>query len=247
MEKVELPRELKGITIPKHIAVIMDGNGRWARQQGLLRINGHDRGASAVREITRSCAKLGVSRLTLYAFSAENWERPRREINHLMKLLKDYLVKERDELMENNIKLVTIGRTGELPQDVREVLSETMNLVSGNTGMVLNLALNYGGRQEIIDAVKRIINDVKLGRMNPENITIDKFEQYMYDPSMDPPDLLIRTGGEMRISNFLLWHVSYTEIVVIPILWPDFTKSDLYEAIREYSNRERKFGRIEDL
>lgn len=244
MEKVKVPPELKGVDIPAHIAVIMDGNGRWAMDRGKLRFNGHERGAEAVRDITRTCARIGVKRLTLFAFSAENWQRPKREVNHLMKLLKQYLISERDELMDNNIQLKTVGRVHELPEDVQNELEKSKSLVSKNTGMILCLALNYGGRQEIIDAVKQVTREIEAGVIKPDQITDVMLDKYMYEPCMEAPDLLIRTGGEMRISNFLLWHISYTEIVVLDVLWPDFTKEHLYKAIEEYSKRERRFGRV---
>lgn len=228
--------------IPTHIAIIMDGNGRWARQRGLIRIRGHEKGTESVREITRECAKKHLKQLTLYAFSSENWKRPKREVNLLMKLLKAYLIKERKEIEENNIKLTAIGRINELPEDVQRELAISMEESKNNTGMVLCLALNYGGRTEIVDAAKEIMRKVKEGKLRLDEITEETFREHMYMPDMQDPDLLIRTGGEMRISNFLLWEVSYAELWVTPVYWPDFTKTHLEEAIRDYANRERRFG-----
>lgn len=227
--------------LPQHIAIIMDGNGRWAKQKGRSRIKGHEAGAKSVRTIVRECARLGIKRLTLYAFSRENWRRPRIEINFLMRLLKHYLVKERPELMKNKIRFAAIGRITELPQGVQKELSKTIDLTSANTGLILCLALNYGGRTEIIDAVRKIVQDNRLS-LNPEEITEETFNQYLYDPSMEDPDLLIRTASEMRLSNFLLWQTSYTELWTTPTLWPDFCEKDLHEAIQAYGERTRKFG-----
>jgi len=228
--------------IPSHIAIIMDGNGRWARQRGLIRIRGHEKGTESVREITRECAKKHLKQLTLYAFSSENWKRPKREVNLLMKLLKEYLIKERKEIEENNIRLTAIGRINELPEDVQRELAISMEESKNNTGMVLCLALNYGGRTEIVDAAKKIMRKVKEGKLRLDEITEETFREHMYMPDMQDPDLLIRTGGEMRISNFLLWEVSYAELWVTPVYWPDFRKTHLEEAIRDYANRERRFG-----
>ncbi len=227
--------------LPQHIAIIMDGNGRWAKQKGRSRIKGHEAGAKSVRTIVRECARLGVKRLTLYAFSRENWRRPRIEINFLMRLLKHYLVKERPELMKNKIRFAAIGRIAELPQGVQKELSKTIDLTSTNTGLILCLALNYGGRTEIVDAVRKIVQDKRLS-LNPEGITEETFSQYLYDPTMKDPDLLIRTASEMRLSNFLLWQTSYTELWITPTLWPDFCEKDLREAIQAYGARTRKFG-----
>ncbi len=244
--KIEVPPELEGVRIPRHIAVIMDGNGRWARQQGFLRVRGHESGAESVREITRTCARIGVERLTLYAFSSENWKRPRLEVDFLMKLLKRYLVQERDEIMENNIRLQAIGRIGELPADVRKELDRTRDLSASNTGMILCLALNYGARQELADAVRRIAEEAKAGRLDPAKIGEETIAAHLYAPSAPDPDLLIRTGGDVRVSNFLLWQISYTELLVTPVKWPDFRKPHLFEAIRDYARRDRRFGAIRE-
>jgi len=237
---------LAGLKTPSHIAIIMDGNGRWARQQGLRRILGHESGAKTVREVSRECSRLGVGRLTLYAFSAENWKRPAVEVQFLMKLLSDYLVNERPEIMDNGIRFTAIGRLEELPGEVREKLDETIRMSSRNTGMVLSLALAYGGRNEIVDAVRRLAQEVKEGKRTPESIDEGAISKYLYDPAAPDPDLLIRTGGDLRVSNFLLWQISYTELWVTPVKWPDFSKDHLHEAIREFSQRDRRFGNIND-
>jgi len=229
---------------PRHIAVIMDGNGRWARRKGLPRNQGHKAGAESVREITRECARIGIERLTLFAFSTENRRRPKIEINFLMRLLKRFLVKERAEIMDNNIRFTAIGRLGELPAGVRKELQHTAQMSSANTGMVLCLALNYGGRQEIADAARRIAQDVAEGKIAPDDVDEDLFPSYLYDPQMPDPDLLIRTSGEMRISNFLLWQISYAEIFSTGISWPEFRKKELMEALAEYSRRDRRFGAL---
>lgn len=228
--------------IPRHIAVILDGNGRWARRQGLRRVEGHEAGVQGVRDITTECAKLGVETLTLYAFSSENWKRPRFEVSYLMRLLRRYLIEERPELMENAIRLTSIGRLGDLPSRVLQTLRETEELTRKNRGMNLCLALSYGGRAEIVDAVKRLAFEVKANRVDPEKIDESLLRSYFYDPELSDPDLLIRTAGEMRLSNFLLWQASYTEIFVTPVCWPEFRRAHLYEAIDSYQSRERKFG-----
>jgi undecaprenyl diphosphate synthase len=234
------------LKIPTHITIIKDGNSRWAMEQGLQRILGHESGAETVREITRECSRLGVGRLTLYAFSADNWKRPLREIDFLMHLLEQYLVQERKEIMENNIRFTSIGRLDELPEGVRKVLQETIDLSSKNTGMVLSLALAYGGRVEIVDAVRRLFKEIQSGKRKPEDIDEQAIGRYLYDPDAPDPDLLIRTGGDLRVSNFLLWQISYTELWVTPVKWPEFKKEHLHEAIREFSKRDRRFGNIND-
>jgi undecaprenyl diphosphate synthase len=228
--------------LPRHIAIIMDGNGRWARRQGLRRIRGHRAGSETVRRITTECAALGLDRLTLYAFSSENWKRPKREIDFLMKLLREFLVAERGEIMENEIRFRAIGRLAELPEDVLRELAETVEMSRGNRGLVLTLALAYGGRAEIIDAVRRIAEEAGKGSFAPDDLTEESFRSWLYDPEMTDPDLLIRTGGEMRVSNYLLWQIAYTELYVTPVFWPDFREEHLHEAIRSYAGRERRFG-----
>jgi undecaprenyl diphosphate synthase len=235
-----------GTAIPGHIAIIMDGNGRWARDQGLRRILGHETGAENVREITRECARLGVGRLTLYAFSAENWKRPQPEIDGLMKLLQGYLVQERREIMDNAIRFTAIGRLRELPEEVLRELKETEAMSAGNKGMVLCLALAYGGRNEIVDAVRRLARDVREGRCDPDGIDERAIAERLYDPSSPDPDLLIRTGGDLRVSNFLLWQISYTELWVTQARWPEFHKEHLHQAIRDYAQRDRRFGGIHE-
>lgn len=232
--------------LPSHVAIIMDGNGRWARQRGLVRIRGHKEGIESVREITRECAKRHLKQLTLYAFSQENWKRPKREVNLLMKLLKEFLVKERKEIEENNIRLTAIGRISGLPEDVQRELAISIEESKDNTGMVLCLALNYGGRSEIVDAAKDIAKSVKDGKMDLDEITEETFKKFLYTGEMTDPDLLIRTGGEMRVSNFLLWEISYTELWVTPICWPDFRKEHLEEAMKDYARRERRFGGLQE-
>ncbi|OHB73555.1 MAG: di-trans,poly-cis-decaprenylcistransferase [Planctomycetes bacterium RBG_16_41_13] len=236
----------KNGSLPEHIAIIMDGNGRWARQKKLLRIKGHETGAKAVREITRECAKKHMKQLTLYAFSQENWKRPKREIDLLMKLLKNFLIGEREEIQKNNIRLTAIGRIKELPEFVQRELSISIEESKMNTGMVLCLALNYGGRTEIIDATKKIAEELKKGKLKIDEITEESFKKYLYMPNMPDPDLLIRTGGEMRISNFLLWEISYAELWVTDTYWPDFKKSHLEEALAAYANRERRYGGLKE-
>lgn len=230
--------------LPKHIAIIMDGNGRWAKARGLPRVAGHRAGIKAVREVVETCARLGIEALTLYAFSVENWRRPRREIRALMSLLEDFLAKEKDRLNQNNIRLNAIGRIEELPSSVQDRLKEICDATRQNTGLKLTLALNYGGRSEIVDAVKGIVRQVKRGRLKIEHIDEDRFSEYLYTKDLPEPDLLIRTSGEMRISNFLLWQISYSEIVVTAKLWPEFSRKDLEWAIEEFQRRERRFGGI---
>lgn len=236
----------KNEQIPAHIAIILDGNGRWARRRGFTRMRGHRKGVEAVREITRECSKKHIKQLTLYAFSQENWRRPQREINFLMKLLKNFLIRERKETKENNIRLTAIGRINGLPEDVQRELTISLEESRNNTGMILCLALNYGGRSEIVDAARKIAEDVKSGKISLEEITEETFNKYLYISNMPEPDLLIRTGGEVRISNFLLWEISYTELWFTPVCWPDFNKTHLEEAIEHYSHRERRFGGLRE-
>ncbi|HHT9110308.1 MAG TPA: isoprenyl transferase [Candidatus Brocadiaceae bacterium] len=228
--------------VPAHIAVIMDGNGRWARQQGFARIRGHKQGVDSVREITRECAKKNIQQLTLYAFSQENWKRPQREIKFLMKLLKEFLISERKEVEENNIRLTAIGRIQGLPDDIQKEIALSIEKSRKNTGMILCLALNYGGRAEIVDAAQAIARDVKNGKMNIGEIDEETFKHYLYMKNMPDPDLLIRTGGDMRVSNFLLWEISYAELWVTPVCWPEFRKEHLEIALNDYRRRERRFG-----
>jgi undecaprenyl diphosphate synthase len=228
--------------VPRHVAIIMDGNGRWARARGLPRIRGHAAGVESVRTITRACARKKLQQLTLYAFSEENWKRPRREVALLMRLLRRFLVRERGEIMDNGIRLTAIGRLDRLPADVRRELEKTRAMSADNDGMVLNLALSYGGRQEIVDAVRAIAQRVARGELAPEDITEEVVTAHLYQPDMPPPDLLVRTAGEMRVSNFLLWHIHYTEMHVTQTCWPDFREESLEEAFAAYRRRIRKFG-----
>lgn len=231
--------------LPSHIAIIMDGNGRWARERGFAdRIRGHEAGITSVRTAVRACGELHLNALTLYAFSVENWQRPKREIAALMALLDHFLKSEIDELNDNNVRLVTSGRTEDLPKGVQQTLARTMEATSGNTGLVLNLALSYGGRTEILGAVQSIAQKVRGGEIQPEQITEQLFSQQLNHPELGDPDLLVRTSGEMRVSNFLLWQIAYTEIHVTQVLWPDFRRSHLYSAILDYQRRERRFGKV---
>ncbi|MGV6830822.1 MAG: isoprenyl transferase [bacterium] len=224
----------------------MDGNGRWAKQKGKLRVFGHENGTKSVRQITETCAELGVSCLTLYAFSTENWNRPKLEVQTLMKLLISSLKKEINTLQENNIKLNAIGNLEQLPKGVRKELLEVIDKTSNNTRMTLTLALSYGSRSEIINAVKEISIKVKNNLISPEKIDETIFNKHIYTHNLPDVDLLIRTSGEQRISNFLLWQIAYAELYFTKVLWPDFTKEHLYEAIVVFQNRERRFGKTSE-
>ena len=228
--------------LPKHIAIIMDGNGRWAEKRSLNRIAGHRIGIKRAKETIRCCTELGIQALTLYAFSTENWSRPKREIKTLMTLMKRFLRAEGKNLARNNIRLKTIGNIEDLPQDVGEVIKEFMLKTKNNTGMILNAALSYSGRNEIIRAVRKIAGDVKQEKLTTRQINEATFSRYLFTSGVPDPDLLIRTSGELRISNFLLWQMAYTEIYVTDILWPDFTEKDLMNAIVNFQKRERRFG-----
>ena len=228
--------------LPRHIAIIMDGNGRWAKQHALGRIMGHQKGVEAVRKTVRLCREIGIQYLTLYAFSVENWLRPDQEVAALMQILRQYLRSELAEMMENDIRLHAIGDIDGLQAPVRKLLAETMARTAGNRGMVLNLALSYGGQDEIIRAVRRIAEDVREGTLAAEDITRESFAAYLYTAGIPDPDLLIRTSGEFRISNFLLWQSAYTEFYFTEVLWPDFDKKDLFAAIADYQRRERRYG-----
>lgn len=230
--------------IPRHIAIIMDGNGRWAKERGLPRTEGHRRGAESVRAMTEGCRELGVEYLTLYAFSSENWKRPKREIDALMKLLELYLKQETKVMMKNNIKLQAIGRLHDLPPSCQKALHQAIETTSNNTALTLILALSYGGREEIIDGVKSIVDAVEKGHIDKAMIDKEMFGKHLYTRYYPDPDLLIRTSGEMRLSNFLLWQLSYTEFYITDKLWPDFRKDELREAIRAYGTRHRRFGGV---
>ena len=229
--------------IPAHIAIIMDGNGRWARQRNYPRIMGHKAGVDAVRTVVETCAQLGLEALTLYAFSVENWKRPRHEIEGLWRLLRFYLRRELPNLMQNDIQLVAIGRLESLPDAVQQELRSVGDKTAQNRGMRLNLAINYGGRTELVDAVNSILDNARLeGNLDSVEITEEAIAEHLYTAGLKDPDLLIRTSGEMRISNFLLWQISYAEIWVTDHCWPEFRESDLHLAIRSFAARDRRFG-----
>jgi undecaprenyl diphosphate synthase len=234
----------QGKLIPKHVAIIMDGNGRWAALRNKPRIYGHEAGVKAVKEVVKAATEIGIKYLTLYTFSVENWKRPKSEVAALMSLLSRTTRKELEELVKNNVKLVTIGRVNGLSGNRQRVLKEAVERTRNNKGLVLILALNYGGRNEILDAVKAIANTVKAGMLDLRDINEKLFSNFLYTANIPDPDLLIRTSGEMRISNFLLWQTSYTELYVIDTLWPDFGRRELFEAIIDYQKRERRFGRV---
>ena len=231
--------------LPRHLAIIMDGNGRWAQAQGMLRTKGHARGAETIRTITTECARLGLAQLTLYAFSHENWKRPKTEITFLMRLLKKFLIDERPTLMKNNVRLTAIGRLDDLPEGARAALDRTMAMTEGNGGLNLCLALSYGGRAELVDASRALATKVAAGEMAPGDIDEDAISAHLYQPGPNP-DLLVRTAGEMRISNFLLWQVSYAEIYVTQACWPDFDVAELNKALADYAGRTRKYGGLVD-
>jgi len=228
--------------LPKHVAVIMDGNGRWAARRRKPRVAGHRAGATAVRDTVETAARLGISYLTLYAFSVENWKRPRSEVSTLMALLKEFLRKELNTLKKNNIRFQTIGRINELESEVQKELLRAIEATRDCTGMALIVALNYGGRAEIVDACRKLCTDIVREKRDPSTIDEATFAHYLYTAGIPDPDLLIRTSGEMRISNFLLWEIAYSEIVVVETLWPDFRRCNFFEAIIEYQKRERRFG-----
>jgi len=241
-----MPSGLDPGRLPRHVAIIMDGNGRWARARGLPRIRGHEAGVASVRAITEEAARLGLTQLTLYAFSLQNWGRPRAEVNGLMRMLRRYLVAERAELAKHDIRLVAIGRRVGLPRSVVRALEETERLSAGNRGLVLCLALNYGAREELVDAMRAIAREVELGRLRPGAIDEQVVASRLCTAGMPDPDLLIRTAGEMRVSNFLLWQISYTELYVTPVCWPDFGVEQFHEALRDYAQRRRTFGRVQE-
>lgn len=230
--------------LPRHIAIIMDGNGRWARERGLPRLEGHRRGAEAVRTIVSECARLGIECLTLYSFSIENWKRPAAEVEGLMALYAQHLVAERPEIMQNNIRLVHIGRASGLPEAVRRELETTQRVSRANTGMTLCLALNYGARAEIVDAVRRLAEEVAAGKLRPAQIDEAAVSGALDTAGLPDPDLLVRTAGEMRLSNFLLWQISYAELWVTPEYWPEFGTARLHEALRAFAQRERRYGDV---
>jgi undecaprenyl diphosphate synthase len=244
--KSETPDKSDAIQPPVHVAVIMDGNGRWAKKRMLNRVQGHEKGADAVRMIVRVCREIGIKYLTLYAFSTENWQRPKLEISALMELLKRFLASEKQEMVENNIRLNVIGEIHRLPADVSARIHQTMEQSASNDGMQLNLALSYGGRSEIAMACAEIARKVKNGDAGIDQITPEFFEQHLYTSGMPDPELLIRTGGDYRVSNFLLWQIAYSELFITSTLWPDFTRDEFMGILSEYRCRERRFGRVFD-
>lgn len=244
--KMSLRESIQPNKLPKHIAIIMDGNGRWAKQKGMIRAFGHENGTKAVREVVECSAELGIENLTLYAFSTENWNRPKLEVDTLMKLLVNSLKKEIKTLQENNIKLSAIGCLSNLPKKVHSELQEVIELTKSNSRMTLTLALSYGSREELLNTVKEISIKVKNNIISPEKIDESIINEHLYTHGLPDVDLLIRTSGEQRISNFLLWQIAYAELYFTSVLWPDFTKEHLYEAIIEYQKRERRFGKTSE-
>jgi undecaprenyl diphosphate synthase len=238
-----VPHGLK--VVPRHVAVVMDGNGRWARQRLLPRIEGHRRGVESVRTVVRTAGEIGVEYLTLYAFSSENWSRPKMEVSALMRLLEHFLKSEIAELNRNNVRLETIGRIEDLPERVLRQLERARAATAGNTGLRLVLALSYGSRREIAAAARQIARQGAHGQISPEDVNETLLASHLDTRDMPDPDLLIRTSGEMRVSNFLLWQISYAEFVVSPVLWPDFGREEFLEALREFGRRQRRFGRVE--
>ncbi len=234
----------RGAELPRHVAIIMDGNGRWAKSRRLPRLAGHRAGVRPVRETVRACVELDLEVLTLYAFSVENWNRPRVEINGLMQALKDTLRREQKELNENGVSLQTIGRVEDLPFGVRRQIDKTKRALRDNDGLILNLALSYGGRTEIAHAARRVAQAVRDGHLDVDSIDEATFARHLYTEGLPDPDLLIRTSGEMRVSNFLLWQIAYAEIWVTPTPWPEFGRETLYSALLDYFGRERRFGRV---
>ena len=235
-------QRLRADRIPRHVAIIMDGNGRWAEAQGQSRIQGHRAGLESVRATLRSAHELGISYLTLYAFSLENWNRPKGEVAELMRLLDQYLESELEEVMRNRIQVRAVGRLDRLPSAVRERLEDAIGRTRENREMTVVFALSYGGRAEIVDAARKLLRDAELGKVDPETLDEKTFAAYLYDPELPDPDLLIRTGAESRVSNFLLWQIAYSEIYTTDVMWPDFRKGHLVEAILDYQRRERRFG-----
>ncbi len=244
LQQLESEIRAKPDRIPRHVAIIMDGNGRWAAQRHKPRTFGHEAGVRAVKEVVRACSDFGIKYLTLYTFSIENWKRPKLEVSALMSLLTRTTVSELDELNKNNVKLIVTGRVTGLPRERRAIIMSAVEKTRQNSGLVLNLALNYGGRTEILDAVKAISEAVKGGMIEVSDIDEELFSSFLYTAAIPDPDLLIRTSGEWRISNFLLWQTSYTELHIIDTLWPDFGRKELYEAIIDYQQRERRFGKV---
>lgn len=243
---MDLKDSINKNNLPKHLAIIMDGNGRWAKQKGFLRAFGHENGTKSVRITVEACAKLGIENLTLYAFSTENWNRPKLEVDTLMKLLVNSLKTELKTLQENNIRLNSIGNLDQLPKSIHKELTEVINLTKNNTRMTLTLALSYGSREELLNVVKNISDKVKNNIISIDSIDESIINQHLYTHNLPDVDLLIRTSGEHRISNFLLWQIAYAELFFVDVLWPDFKENDLYEAIISYQKRERRFGKTSE-
>ncbi len=239
----DLP-ELDAARLPAHVAIIMDGNGRWAKKRLLNRVKGHERGSDTVRAVVRTCRELGIRFLTLYAFSTENWQRPKTEVEALMTLLKRFLKSQKSEMLQNDIRLRVIGQVNRLPAGVRIAVEETMAATQKNRSMDLILALSYGGRTEIVDMVQALADKVRQGQIDPQAIDAEMITDHLYTREIPDPDILIRTSGEMRISNFLLWQIAYSEIFVTPTLWPDFSKDELLQILKDFQGRERRYGKI---
>ena len=238
---------VEALRMPEHIAVIMDGNGRWAEARGLPRVEGHRRGANTVRRISEACRELGVSYLTLYCFSNENWKRPKEELSFLMSLLKTYLIQERPTLIKNDIRLTIIGRRDGIPVEVQSEMDRSVELSKNGKSLTLCLAINYGARQEIVDAVRNIVSKVQSGSLDLASIDESTIANHLYTSGMPDPDLLIRTSGEMRLSNYLLWQISYSELWITDKPWPEFDKEDLVQAITDYNKRDRRFGGLGEV
>lgn len=241
----KIPADLDPLKLPAHVAIIMDGNGRWAKKRLMNRIKGHERGMETVREIVRTCRNLGISALTLYAFSTENWKRPKAEVAALMEILKRFLASEEEEMQENNIRLNAIGQIDRLPDRVRRALERCKEATHRNDGMLLNLALSYGGRAEIVEMVQAVARKAADGRLDPDEITSEIVAEHLYTANLADPDLLIRTSGEMRISNFLLWQIAYAEIYITETLWPDFGKDEFLQILLDFQGRDRRFGAVQ--
>ncbi len=244
MKLTELKEMINKERAPRHVAIIMDGNGRWASKMGMERLYGHRNGVESVRQVVEAAGELGIDYLTLYAFSTENWKRPKHEIDGLMVLLSNTIANETRKLNENNVRLMLIGNTSDLPASVQKQLNQAVNTLSGNTGLRLVLALSYSGRWDFTDAVSRMCRDARDGKLDPDGIDACVVESYMATSFMPDPELLIRTSGEKRVSNFLLWQLAYTELYFSPVLWPDYRKEHFFEAIIDFQRRERRFGRV---
>jgi undecaprenyl diphosphate synthase len=245
LEEIKARIMTKG-NLPRHIAIIMDGNGRWAKKRGLPRVAGHREGVRSVREIVEACGELDIQVLTLYTFSTENWRRPKDEVNALMRLLIQTLRKEIQELMKNNVRLMAIGQLDTLPDAARKEFLEGIEITKSNTGLILNLALSYGSREEIVSAIRSIARDVSQRKLDTADIDATLMDARLYTAGLPDPDLLIRTSGEYRISNFLLWQIAYSELYISDIFWPDFRRKELYAAIEDYQRRERRFGKVSE-